>query len=56
MPKPTKEELFVEAFWDAEMESGYEPALAIVSKQFGLSQEDAEKLITEDDELNNGNF
>lgn len=45
----------VEAFWEAELHLGYFTALGLVSKQFSMTPAELEKLLIEDDELNNGN-
>lgn len=48
-------EEFVETFWAAELMQGYDGAMAYCCKRFGLTKEDAERLLIEDDALNDGN-
>lgn len=55
MPKPTRDELIVEAFWVEEVRAGYETALKLVADRFETTCAQIEKLVTADDELNAGN-
>lgn len=56
MPEPTREDLIVDAFWEYEVPLGYEAAIEKTCTQFEITREALEKLLTEDDALNSGNF
>ena len=43
-------------FWGLEQRHGYDEALKQTSEWFDITEDQAEELIMEDDELNNGNF
>lgn len=55
MPKKTREEIIVEAFWDDEGLTNYDDALRRIAERFMMTPAEVNKLIVEDDALNNGN-
>ncbi len=45
----------VDAFWAAELRNGYDAAVELICKRFGVSKAYLDSALVEDDELNNGN-
>lgn len=45
----------VDAFWENEMRFGYDKALKMTAEEYGISEDDVETAVTEDDAANNGN-
>lgn len=55
MPRVTWDDQILDAFWQIELRGGYDLALAETARRFGVAPEYVEKLLKEQDELDNGN-
>lgn len=55
MPEMTRDEIIVDRFWIVEFRVGYEQALKIVADEYKMTCAEVERVLIEDDALNDGN-